>query len=365
MRILQISSAKTFGGGERHFVDLCRGLQERGHEVFAVIRPTSEWKERLNFLPPENIIQVSIRNSFGIFSAQRIAKFINKNNIEIVHAHLARDYFPMSLACRLAKSPKFIITRHVLFPLKAFNKFALKNLSKIIAVSSAVKIEMQKLFPPHKIEVVSNGINIEHFANAEREKLRREFRFEHNIPFDVPVIAVVGELIALKGQEDFVIASQVIAEKFPETHFVIVGKDNTFDQSYRRKLKRLVSVFGLEEKYVWLNWVEDTATLLHACDLFVSPSHTESFGLAILEAMTSGRAVVATETEGAKGLMGTQNLVPIENPTKLAEKVCEFLANENLREDFGKKLQTIATDKFGLEKMIAETEKVYRNVLSV
>lgn len=363
MKILQISSAKNFGGGEKHFVDLCRGLQNRGHEIFAVIRPTSEWKERLNFLPPENIIQVSIRNSFGIFSAQRIAKFINKNNIEIVHAHLARDYFPTSLACRLAKSPKFVLTRHVLFPLKAFNRFALRNISQIIAVSSAVQVELQKLFPIKKITAVSNGINIENFADANHEKLREEFRFEHNIPFDSLVIATVGELIPLKGQEDFVIASQVVVQKFPEAHFVIVGKDNSFDKKFRQKLKRLVKVFELEEKYLWLNWVEDMPTLLHACDVFVSPSHSESFGLAILEAMASGCAVVATQTAGAKELMSNENLVPIENPTKLAEKICEVLADEKIREDFGKKLQTIAQEKFSLNQMIEETENVYLKVL--
>ncbi|MBX7170263.1 MAG: glycosyltransferase family 4 protein [Pyrinomonadaceae bacterium] len=362
MRILHISSAKNFGGGEKHFVDLCHGLQNRGHEVFVVIRPTSVWKERLNFLPPENILEVSIRNSIGIFSAQRIARFINQHKIEIVHAHLARDYFPTSLACRLAKSPKFVLTRHVLFPMKAFYRFALKNLSKAIAVSSAVKPQLEKLFPAEKITIISNGINIENFSDSPRENLRREFRFEHNIPFDSLMIAAVGELIPLKGQEDLIIASQLVAEKFPDTHFVIVGKDNSVDQSFRRKLKRLVNVFGLEDKFLWLNWVEDMATLLHACDLFVSPSHSESFGLAILEAMASSCPVAATETEGAKELIGKENLVPIENPTKLAGKICEFLANEKLREEFGKNLQTIAKEKFCLDKMIEETEEIYRNI---
>ncbi|HMJ09518.1 MAG TPA: hypothetical protein VK468_10960, partial [Pyrinomonadaceae bacterium] len=61
MRVLHISSAKTYGGGERHFVDLCRGLQSRGHEVFAALRPTNEWQGRLDFIPPENVLHVSIR----------------------------------------------------------------------------------------------------------------------------------------------------------------------------------------------------------------------------------------------------------------------------------------------------------------
>jgi len=100
MRILHISSARTFGGGERHLVDLTRGLTMRGHEVFVVLRPTNEWQERFDFLPPENIFHSSIRNAFGIFSAQKIANFVDQKNVEIVHAHVARDYIPASQKTR-------------------------------------------------------------------------------------------------------------------------------------------------------------------------------------------------------------------------------------------------------------------------
>ena len=74
VRVLHISSAKTFGGGERHLVDLCRELTTRGHEVFVALRPTNEWQDRLDFLPPERFLHVSIRNSFGMFSARRIGR---------------------------------------------------------------------------------------------------------------------------------------------------------------------------------------------------------------------------------------------------------------------------------------------------
>jgi len=94
VRILQISSAKTFGGGERHLIDLCRGLATRGHEIFVALRPTNEWQERFDFLPKGNFLHVSLRNSFGVLSAQKIAEYVGENKIEIVHAHLGRDYIP-------------------------------------------------------------------------------------------------------------------------------------------------------------------------------------------------------------------------------------------------------------------------------
>ena len=89
MRILHISSAVDFGGGEKHIVDLCRGLAERGHDVFLALRPTNKWQSRVDFLPPERIFHVSIRNSFGVFSAKRIGDFAKTNAVDIVHAHVA------------------------------------------------------------------------------------------------------------------------------------------------------------------------------------------------------------------------------------------------------------------------------------
>ena len=135
MRILQVSSAKTYGGGERHLVDLSRSLQEKGHEIFVALRPTNEWQGRLDFIPPENFLHVSIRNSFGMFSAKRISRFLIKNKIDIIHAHVARDYLAASIAGRIAQDTKIVLTRHVLFSMKPFHRLALRNFEASNAVS--------------------------------------------------------------------------------------------------------------------------------------------------------------------------------------------------------------------------------------
>ncbi|HEX8736204.1 MAG TPA: glycosyltransferase family 4 protein [Pyrinomonadaceae bacterium] len=362
MRILQISSARNFGGGEKHLVDLCRGLAARGHEIFIALRPTNKWQEKFDFLPPENFMHVSIRNSFGIFSAQRIAEFVREKNVEIIHAHVARDYLPASLACRIAKTPKLVLTRHVLFPMKPFHRFALKNVARVIAVSEPVAGEMETIFPKEKIRIVPNGIETETWSNANRESLRREFRFEHNISFDALLIGTIGELKLLKGQRDFVLAAKIVAEKFAGAHFVIVGKDNSVNQNFRSELKRLVKIFNLENRFLWLDWVEETAPLLHALDVFVSASHSESFGLAILEAMASATPIAATATEGAKEILRdgeTGLLVPIQEPVALAEAIGKLLTDETLRTKLGKQAQEFAAENFSLERMIEETERVY------
>jgi len=363
MRILHISSARTYGGGERHFVDLTRGLAARGHDVFVAYRPRCGWKHELDFLPRENHFKVSIRNSFGVLSAMRIADFIRENEIDIAHAHVARDYIPASIAC-MASNAKFVLTRHLMLPLKPFNRFALKNLNIAVAVSDGVAAELKKVFPKEKVTVIHNGIDFASRQIDNRSALGEEFRRLHNIPLHVPLIGTLGELKELKGQREFVLAAAEIAKTDPDTHFVVVGRDNSTDKKFRRDLKRLVGVMGLAEKFLWLDWLDDTRPFHAAIDVFVSPSRSESFGLAMLEAMASGTPVVATETAGAKQLIGSKgDFVRIEDPVALAKAVKSLIQDGQRRETvaaFGvKRAQTL----FDVERMIDQTEQMYESVL--
>ena len=113
----------------------------------------------------------------------------------------------------------------------------------------------------------------------------RQFCEFHGIPLDVSLIGTLGELKPLKGQREFVLAAHEIAKVDPTCRFVIAGTDHSPDGKFRRELRRLVKVFGLEERFLWLDWLDDTGHFYSALESFVSPSRTESFGLAILEAM--------------------------------------------------------------------------------
>jgi len=363
VRILQISSAKTFGGGERHFVDLCRALVERGHEVFVALRPSNEWQERLDFLPPENFLYVSIRNSFGMFSAKRIGRFIETQNIDLVHAHVARDYLAASVAVRTVKSAKLVLTRHVVFPLKPFYRFAIRNVDAAIGVSPRVGEQLEKIFVKNRVHVIANGIAIADKAGIVTSQSGREFREFHNIPADAPLVVTIGELKLLKGQRDFVLAANEVKKRFPDAYFVVAGKDNSIDKRFRRELRRLVRVLGHEESFVWLDWLSDLSPLLAAADIFVSPSHSESFGLAILDAMAAGRPVIASATDGAKELIPDANaLVPIKDPIALSEKISWFLENENARKALAEILEITARERYGLDRMIDATEELYRRL---
>ncbi|MEO8573668.1 MAG: glycosyltransferase family 1 protein, partial [Pyrinomonadaceae bacterium] len=74
MRILQISSARSIGGGERHVADLSNELAKRGHNLFAALVPDSPMRGELSLVPPQNILEFPLRNALDISTAVKIGK---------------------------------------------------------------------------------------------------------------------------------------------------------------------------------------------------------------------------------------------------------------------------------------------------
>ena len=118
---------------------------------------------------------------------------------------------------------------------------------------------------------------------------------------DCSLVGSIGELRTLKRHDDFIRAAALIAEEFPDAQFVLAGLDTSASGEVREQLENLVAELGLNDRFHFLGWVDEADKLLCAMDVFVSASETESFGLAIVEAMAAGTAVVATATEGAQG----------------------------------------------------------------
>lgn len=365
MRILQISSAKTFGGGERHFVDLCRGLTEQNHNVSVTVRADAVWLERLSFLPPEKIFYLPLRNSLDVFSARKLNDLIRRMRIQIAHAHLARDYPVAALAVRKTEA-KIVLTRHLLFPVNSLHKFILPKDAAFIAVSKAVRQTLldQRILPPDQIHLIYNGIDTKHFQTVSETIDRKKLRSELNIPEDAKIVGIAGEITEHKGQTDFVRAAEVLKD-FPDTHFLIVGRDSSAHGENHKRLESLIAELGLQNKIHLSGFRADIAPFYAVLDVFVSASRVEPFGLVIAEAMACACAIVATATDGAKEIINdgeSGKLVEIENPAAMARAISEFLGDAKMREQFGKDAQTKVRERFGLERMIRETEQTYQKV---
>ncbi|HEY6188169.1 MAG TPA: glycosyltransferase family 4 protein [Pyrinomonadaceae bacterium] len=370
MRILHVSSARALGGGERHLADLANALATRGHDVYAALAPQSPLRAELSRLPARNVHTLPLRNALDVPSARELARLVRRSKIEIVHAHMARDYPLCSYAARRNGSARLVITRHVLFPLNRLHVFTLSGVARVVAVSQGVARALQqqrRIFPEGKIIIIPNGIDTGRFDAQSRALDREELR--RRLPGYAPgrlLVGTIGELKELKGHEEFLRAAARVAQRFPAADFLIAGEDFSRTGEERARIERLIAELGLQARVHLTGWLDDVAPFLSALDLFVSASRTESFGLAIVEAMASGLGVVATETEGARetvedGVTGL--LVPIGDIEALAHAIARLLEDPPARERMGQRARQLARERFSLEHMVSATEQVYREAL--
>jgi glycosyltransferase involved in cell wall biosynthesis len=353
LKILQISSASSFGGGERYVTDLTNSLIARGHDLYLAVRPQSPLPRHVQ-LPPEKILTLPLRNALDVPSAHELDRYVRRRRIEIVHAHMARDYSLAAYATRRNRETKFVATRHVLFQLNRLHRHTLARATKVIAVSQAVARELraQRILNERQIAVIPNGVDVDRFkCDFDREEFLRRM----GLPSDCLLVGSIGELRALKRHDDFIRAAALV----PHAHFVLAGVDPTASGEVRKALEKLVVELGLKDRFHFVGWLDQAEKLLCAMDVFVSASETESFGLVIAEAMAAGTAVVATETEGAKEVIEDQKtgvLVPIGDVNRIASAIITLLENPG---EIGLRAKQGANEKFSLKRMVDEIEKIY------
>jgi glycosyltransferase involved in cell wall biosynthesis len=359
MKILQVCSVTTFGGGERHLADLSQALVHRGHEVYAATVPGAPLTAELSFLPEERTFALSRRNY--VKNLTGLARFVRAQGIEIVHAHAARDYHLAALAVRLASRPRLVLTRHTLFPLRKINKLLLGGAARMIAVSEAVaeSLRQNDVVEQAKITVVHNGIDVDRFNGSVMVAATRDGHFPM-------VVGTVGHLAPIKGHDIFVRAAALTSARHRGVRFVIIGEDKSVERSYRRSLESLVAELDLRDVVAIPGWRDDMPAVLSSLTLFVSAARSEPFGLAIVEAMAAGLPVVATASEGAKEIIEdgvSGKLVPADNPEALAQAIDDLLDDLDERSRLGRSALLAARERYSLERMANDTELVYREVL--
>lgn len=367
MIILHINSARTFGGGERHTADLANALSRRGHEVFAAVSPQSPLIEELKRIPAQNIFELPLRNALDVHSAIELARRVREKGIEIIHAHVARDYLLAALASRRSSAP-LVLTRHLERPLKSLHRWTLARVARVIAVSEAVERALleQKIFAPEKIRRIPNGIDVDLFERRARsfdaKRFRRLMKVEGRL-----LVGITGELREHKGQEDFLRAAAIVSGRFADVDFVVAGEDASPRKEYRARLEQLAAELDIKTRIHFTGWLADVVELLPALDVFVSSSRVEPFGLVMVEAMACGLPVVATSTGGAREIVEdnvTGKLVAVGDSQALAEAICALLADEDARRLMGERGRARAKQRFSLERMLGETEALYREVLA-
>lgn len=249
---------------------------------------------------------------------------------------------------------------YLLFPaLSMAEREYLSRCHNIIFVSEYIRKLFERTFgPPEHSRIIHNGVDTSVFKPRSREECLEHFPILDGLD---NIILFSGRLIALKGLDTAIAAFSRILRDF-DAHLVMAGVGN-FDP-----WRRMLQENGVpESRYVFLRQVpyHEMPYLYPLASTFILPSYSESFPMTILEAMSSGLAVVASRVGGIPEMIGDQRdgiLFEPGNPLALAEGVMRILSDRVLADRIGKSARNRALDEFSAVRMAATTSEAYREV---
>jgi len=362
----------TFGGSGVVATELGMALADKGHEVHFI---TYNQPVRLDFLSSNLHFHQVVVEEYPLFEYQpyelalssKMVEVVRKYDLEVLHVHYA---IPHAYAAYMAKQMlkekgldvKVVTTLHGTDitlvgshpTYKTAVEFSINNSDVVTAVSNNLKETTNKLFNITKeIKVIYNFIDVEKYDNAHKEVCKR-------IALAQPherIFTHVSNFRPVKRVEDVVKIFSKVRKEIP-AKLLMIGEGPE-----RAKAEKLVKELDLVADVFFLGNSTEVAKILCYSDVFLLPSQTESFGLAALEAMAAGTAVISTNTGGLPevnihGETGfLSNLGDVEDMAKNAILIAqETTILEKFKQNAKKH-----TKQFSLKSILPVYEEIYRS----
>ena len=300
---------------------------------------------------------------------REILRTIREKKIALVHTN-TNTTLAGALAARMAGLPH-IWSIHELLVKPAAVRSALHYLiprwsTKVVTVSRAVRDHMLQDAPRYadRFEFILGGIDLEPFLQGGR---REDVRRQWGVKDDELLVGMAGRVTYWKGQSVFAETAKLIVDKYPKVKFVAVGGVFDNDTHHMDNFKAQVRNLGIEEKFIIEDFRSDMPSVFAALDIFVLPSVLpEPFGLVVIEAMASGKPVIATAPGGPSETVvdgETGYLVPPSDPQLIADPL-EKLLDPERRKRMGEAGKKRACDTFSLARYVAQFQDLYSRVLA-
>lgn len=353
-----VSHAVGVCGSEQALFALLKGLDRARYDPIVAVPSEGLLKERLSEIGVRTIICPAMiwmplkQMPFFLFILKyyillplRILKFVHLMQREDVDLVFSNELLLLEggIAARLLRRPHIYHIHNALLstyfriylPLDFILWFTLKLADKMVFVS---KKQIQEIFgespKEEKLRVITQGFDTQYFSREGRSG--NEWRIKEQISNDSSLVVLIALLTRHKGQEDFIRASHIVSRSLPDTTFVMIGKKS--DEEYIKDLSDLVFELKIQDKIIFIDYVEDLASVYHSLDLLVCASWNETFGRTIVEAMLAGKPVVSTRCGGPEDIVidgVTGLLVPVKSPQDLAEAMIKLLRDRELAERMG------------------------------
>jgi glycosyltransferase involved in cell wall biosynthesis len=296
----------------------------------------------------------------------RLLSWIRSGRFDIIHSHLYWANLAVRMAAPWAGRAVIINSHHgtdawLSSSRRWMERSTAPMADRVVTCSEAVRRRLLEIgLPAEKVVTVPNGVEAGRFSDASpRDSLRDSLGI---LPRQM-VVGTVGRLDEpVKGLGTLVEAMRGVVGRIPEAVCLVVG-----DGPSRASLENSVKERSLAGSIRFLGERRDVPDLLQALDLYVQPSLLEGFGLSALEAMASGKAVVASRAGGLPEVVvegETGVLVPPGDAESLSRAILDLLEDPGRRSRLGEQGLARARQEFPMERMIQGWTGIYRELLA-
>ena len=370
MKIMYLLFSFTVGGTEKLVSDICNEMICQGQKVYLYIVNDYYSEDMLANLSDKIHVTLQKRKigNENIFKTmQKIARFVNKERIDVVHCNSFDSPELLLIAKALNPKLKVLYTVHDIGQYCTLNKMRVvyRNIicNNIIAISNSVEID-----------IISNGAKrtlVNRVYNAiDLSKYLPDFVNNRTATMNKKAFAmdnvVVGNVARIfpdkKGQDILIRAISKVAQKYPNIKCVFAGAADKEHEKNLVQLKGLVYDLGLNDNVEFLGNVTDIPEFLSTIEIFVLPSRFEGFGISLIEAMAMGVPCIASNIDGPAEIIGDNEhgyLFAGGNVDELAERLVYVI--EHYSKEKSRAIQNIdyVTQRFDISIMCDKLLELY------
>ncbi|OGU77849.1 MAG: hypothetical protein A2V93_06840 [Ignavibacteria bacterium RBG_16_34_14] len=361
MNIVITNDAQNIAGGENYVLYLAEGLREKGHNIYIAPLINSQLAKASND-SGFSVLEVPYAHGGREFKAVKVLyDQIKQKKIDVIHSNSNFDRTIAAAAGKFAGAINFA-TIHSCMSIsqnithKFRNKYLIDRFTPVGFSTKKIMIEKDKI-PEDKISVVHIGLpeNKFLFSNEERSRIRSEFGLDESHL----LIGTVSRLVEFKGHTYLIKAFKKLSEIFNHLRLLIVGEGEL-----KEHLQKEAAVLGISDKIIFTGNRNDISGILSALDIYTQTSKDfggETFPVSILEAMSVGLSLVVSDVGDIRYMTESGNgfLTEPENIDQIIDSMKPLIESKKLRSDFGKASRRIFLEKFTLQKMVDNIERLY------
>lgn len=359
MKILHVINSLHPGGAETLLVKLIRHLKPMGYEqTLYVLNPTETPLLREVDEMGIAVVRGPTKDVYRISQVTALVDHLRTNHYDLVHVHLFPAQLWAAIAAIISRVDVHLVTtehstcnrrRKAFF--RPLDAWMYHQYSRIVCVSVAARESLIEWLPflKEKTVIAYNGVDWKQITTAPSAD-RSEFVGDSS----QPIAMFTARFEPAKDHETLLKALVNV----PHLRLLLVG-----DGAQRAEMEKLSQELGLDPRVRFLGRRSDVPALLNMVDLYIHSVHWEGFGLAVLEAMASGKAVVATRVPGLSEVVGEAGLLYDPGDVRgLEQCILRLMDDPQLREQLGSAAKVRAR-KFGIDETARRYAMIYDAVL--